>query len=134
MNDYPEIMTMAEMRKAVRDGRREHLKPASKLGKQDLISELQTYRAKAKAGSVASMTPVTGSLEKEAKASVTVNVPNTSVQEKRLQALAKAREARKKNLEAKHGTPSAEKATEGVQKKKSQPQPVKMKYDDLFIY
>lgn len=136
---FPQIMTMVEMRRAVREARRTHLKPASKLGKADLIQELQGYIKKSVPAPAPE--PVVGSLKKEAKESVakaptTTKESNPDLKEKRLQALAKAREARKKNLEIKKGAVSADSkpASLDAEKKKSQVQPVKFKYNDLFIY
>lgn len=145
---FPQIMTMVEMRRAVREARRTHLKPASKLGKADLIQELQGYVKKSapapapvSADKPSLREPVVGSLKKEAKESVakaptTTKESNPDLKEKRLQALAKAREARKKNLEIKKGAVNADSkpASLDAEKKKSQVQPVKFKYNDLFIY
>lgn len=127
----PEAMTIAEMRKAVREARKQSTRPASKLGKDALIDELRSYRAKAQVKTsepepkpkpkkkAADPEIVTGRLSPDASS----NPPTT--QEKRLAALAKAREARKRNLEAK-GTPMKEATSsktpsvKGVEKKRAQ--------------
>lgn len=139
-----EVMSMAEMRKALRDARKEHMKPASKLGKADLVNELRSYHAKSKAVAESIPTPKP-SKKKAAEPEIvtgrlTADGPSPTVHEKRLAALAKAREARKRNQEAK-GKPMKESApskdtpsAKGVEKKKSAVRPVTQKYDDLFIY
>lgn len=140
---FPEVMTIAEMRKAVREARKESTKPASKLGRDALVSELLSYKKK-KAEVVAE--PAPKSKKKAADPEIvtgrlTADGPSPTVQEKRLAALAKAREARKRNLEAKGRPmketppPSAKTPSEkGVEKKKSTVRPVVQKYEDLFIY
>lgn len=136
-------MSMAEMRKALRDARKEHMKPASKLGKADLVNELRSYYTKSQSSeSIPTPKP---SKKKAAEPEIvtgrlTADGPSPTVHEKRLAALAKAREARKRNQEAK-GKPMKESApsketpsAKGVEKKKSAVRPVTQKYDDLFIY
>ena len=131
---------MAEMRKALREARKESIKPASKLGKDALVSELLSYHRKK---AEPKPEPAPKSKKKAADPEIvtgrlTPDGPSPSVQEKRLAALAKAREARKRNLEAK-GTPIKESSKttpseKGVEKKKSTVRPVVQKYEDLFIY
>jgi hypothetical protein len=122
-----EVMTMAEMRKAVREARKESIRPASKLSKNDLVNELKSYHAKKRE---VPSEPAPKSKKKAADPEITTgrltaDGPSPTVQEKRLSALAKAREARKRNLEAK-GTPMKETPSpskkspseKGVEKKK----------------
>lgn len=132
-----EVMTMAEMRKALRDARKEHLKPASKLGKADLVNELRSYHAKSQAK--ASEPAPKPSKKKAAEPEITTGrlAPDSqspTVYEKRMAALAKAREARQRNLAAKAGSSESTAAPKAAEKKKSQVQPVNQKYNDLFIY
>lgn len=135
-----QVMTMAEMRKALRDARKEHIRPASKLGKADLVNELRSYHAKSQAKAESIPTPKPSkkkAAEPEIVSGRLAPAQSTSptVHEKRMAALEKAREARKRNLAAKaSGSEPTAPSTKGAEKKKSQVQPVSQKYNDLFIY
>lgn len=133
MDDYSfsSLLSTAEMRKAVREARKEHVKPVSKLNKHALADELKKYNTKRSE-------PEAPIKVGRVSAPKDVPAPQTSIQEKRMAALAKAREARARNLEAKKSSvaekpsrysSSVKESERGVQKKKSA-----MLDDDLFIY
>ena len=130
------LLSTAEMRKAVREARKEHVKPVSKLNKFALADELKRYNTKRsdaeppiKAGRLTAPKDVPAAKESS----------GLSVQEKRMAALAKAREARARNLEAKKSS-VAEKpknnpfSVKNLEKAPQKKKTAAMDEDDLFIY
>lgn len=135
MDDFSmaSLLSTAEMRKAVREARKEHVKPVSKLNKHALADELKRYNVKRsdpepviKAGRLTAPKDVPAPKESS---------PQLSVQEKRMAALAKAREARAKNLQAKKGAVAEKPSSFSVKNLEKAPQKKKFAMeDDLFIY